>query len=179
MIDTMSIAKHNAMRHLGIYSGTFDPLHAGHVASAREARRVGQLDGVVFMPEEEPRGKSGVTGIGRRIEQIRSRIDPVREEVYRARHPRFTIKHTLPELMEQYPDTTLSFLFGSDVISSLHTWPNIAPFLARHHLFIGMRAGDDRDDVTSALEYLGASYTIIAAPFAHLSSKQIRATIDI
>lgn len=164
------------MRHLGIYSGTFDPLHEGHVAFAREARRVGRLDGVVFMPEEEPHGKDRVADIEQRIEHIKSRINPVREEVYRARHPRFTIKHTLPELMEQYPDATLSFLLGSDLMSSLHTWSNIAPFLARHHLFIGMRTGDGRDDVISALEDLGASYTVIATSFAHLSSEQIRAS---
>ena len=47
-----------ARKSVGIYSGTFDPVHTGHVAFALEAAQVANLQKVVFLPEETPREKT-------------------------------------------------------------------------------------------------------------------------
>ncbi|HEU5121705.1 MAG TPA: adenylyltransferase/cytidyltransferase family protein, partial [Candidatus Saccharimonadales bacterium] len=55
------------MRRIGIYSGTFDPVHYGHIAFAASAIRACNLDEVVFLPEPQPRYKAGVTDIAHRL----------------------------------------------------------------------------------------------------------------
>ncbi len=160
------------LQHLGIYSGTFDPVHAGHLAFADEAQRVGRLDYVVFLPEAEPRGKTRVTPQSERIALLQQLTAP-QHTVYQAAHPRFTVGETLPELVLQYPRATFSFLMGSDVVPSLPAWPDVEQLL-RYQLIIGMRAGDRMEDVASTLDQLQASYTIVTTPHAHMSSRQLR-----
>lgn len=63
---------------------------------------------------------------------------------------------------------------GSDVVSSLPKWPDVELLIANHALIIGMRAHDHIKDVTSILDQLGASYTIVTTPHAHVSSSQLR-----
>lgn len=164
------------MRHIGIYSGTFDPVHAGHLAFADEAQRAGELDYVIFMPEEQPRGKVHVSSIEQRIAFLQHKLTATHHEIYRANHPRFSIAQTVPELAERYQDAAFSFLMGSDIVSSLHAWPGIESFVTHHRLIIGMRAGDGMEDVVSTLDQLQASYTIVTTPHAHMSSRQLRQT---
>jgi cytidyltransferase-like protein len=49
------------MKHIGIYPGSFDPVHEGHFAFAKAALETGRLDTVIFLPEMKPRGKPQVT----------------------------------------------------------------------------------------------------------------------
>lgn len=162
------------MPHIGIYSGTFDPVHAGHLAFANAATEANRLDYVVFMPEEQPRGKTNVSDIDRRVLLLRDSLATTNHTVYRANQPRFTIAETLPELIEKYQGATLSFLLGSDVVSSLPKWPDVELLIANHTLIIGMRAHDHTKDIASILDQLGASYTIVTTPHAHVSSSQLR-----
>lgn len=166
------------MPHLGIYSGTFDPIHIGHIAFADEAQRTCGLDRVVFMPEEHPRNKTNVTPIVARIAQAKTALRHTKHEVYRASHPRFTIAETLAELESHYPEAAFSFLIGADIVPSLASWPDIDQMLSRYQLIIGMRKGHMQTEVEVELAQLGASYAIVTTPHAHISSRQIRETLD-
>ena len=165
------------MRHIGIYSGTFDPVHAGHLAFADEAQRAGRLDHVVFMPEEQPRGKVNVSNIEQRVALLQNQLTATHHEIYRASHPRFSIAKTLPELAKQYQNTTFSFLMGSDIVPSLHKWPGIKLLLTQHRIIIGIRASDRAEDIANALDRLQASYVIVTTPHAHMSSRQLRQSL--
>ena len=166
------------MLRLGIYSGTFDPVHIGHIAFADEAQRACSLDRIIFMPEEQPRNKTNVTPITARIAQTKTALRHTKHEVYRASHSRFTITETLAELESRYPEATFSFLIGADIVPSLASWPDIDRLLSRHQLIIGMRKGYTQTEVEAELAQLGASYAIITTPHAHVSSRQIRETLD-
>ena len=160
--------------HIGIYSGTFDPVHAGHLAFADAACKAATLEQVIFMPEEVPRGKAGVTDIATRVGHLQAALQASKHEVYRARQPQFTIAQTLSQLQRQYPRTTLSFLMGSDIVPGLAMWPNLNQLIEHHQLIVGMRQPQDRQEIETILRQLGAMYTIVTTPHAHVSSRQIR-----
>jgi len=159
-----------APTHIGIYAGTFDPVHAGHIAFAREAERRASLSKVLFVPEAAPRSKANVTPLASRVQQLHA----AGCEVYQAGQPQFTIAATLSELCARYPQAQLSFLMGSDVALGLSAWPDIQQLTSNHQLIIGMRSTDNQHEVVAVLSQLGAHYTIVTTPHAHVSSRQLR-----
>ena len=167
--------------HIGIYAGTFDPIHPGHVAFAQEAMRVCKLDKVVFLPEREPRGKHGVTGHSHRAALIKLAVESIPGfEVLELSTPRFTIKDTLPTLQRLYRNAELTFLLGSDVAESLHNWEHVNELLSSASLVIGLRKGGTPEELTALMYRLGQNsdlkvrYALISAANAAMTSSQIR-----
>ncbi len=161
-------------RRIGIYSGTFDPVHKGHIAFAHSAMRTTNLDEVVFMPEPSPYAKSSASSIEQRIVGLKESLDDDRCSIYRSKQPRFTVNETLPELIRSYPNAELYFLMGSDVALTIAAWQDVERLVERHKLVIGMRLGDDRREVEDVLDRLGATYVVIPSPHPAISSRQIR-----
>jgi nicotinic acid mononucleotide adenylyltransferase len=61
---------------IGIYAGTFDPVHAGHVSFALHAMTVAQLDEVYFLPERLPRYKPGAAHFAHRVAMLKRAVKP-------------------------------------------------------------------------------------------------------
>jgi cytidyltransferase-like protein len=59
---------------IGIYSGTFDPVHAGHMAFALQAMQEAKLDRLYFLPERRPRYKQGVEHFAHRVAMLERAI---------------------------------------------------------------------------------------------------------
>ncbi len=161
-------------RQIGIYSGTFDPVHVGHIAFANEAAREAGLERVVFIPEKSPRGKSGVAPLLARATQLEVALRKTRHVVYQASASTFTIRNTLNELEALYPRAELNFLIGSDIVPSLAQWPDIDRLLAKHRLVVGMRGDHDQVEITALLDRLGARYQIVTTAHPHVSSRHLR-----
>lgn len=162
------------MRHIGIYSGTFDPAHIGHIAFADEAMKRAGLDHVVFLPEESPRGKVGVTVLPTRLGQLTKALQGTPHQVRCPAHARFTIDTTLAEIERWYPDATLHFLMGADVAASLAGWPDVGQLIARHRLIVGMRTGYSQAEVEQLLKRLETKYLIVSTVHADVSSRRLR-----
>jgi nicotinate-nucleotide adenylyltransferase len=132
-------------KRIGIYAGTFDPVHAGHVAFALQALRAAQLDEVYFLPERRPRGKQHVEHFGHRVAMLKQAIKPHPQfKVLELPDVSFTVQYTLPRLYERFGGSELLFLFGSDVISKLPEWPLAERLIGKHELIIGVRGKDDQ-----------------------------------
>lgn len=163
---------------VGIYAGTFDPVHAGHIAFALQARQAARLDGVFFMPERRPRGKKAVTHYAHRVAMIRRAIRPYATlEVLETSEKSFSTVRTLPHLKKQFPGTTMVFLCGSDVVAHMGTWPHIAQLLTEAELCIGMRHSETTGYVQQALEKLPVSprrLVLVETSALAVSSSQIR-----
>jgi nicotinate-nucleotide adenylyltransferase len=169
------------MQRIGIYSGTFDPVHDGHVAFARETLRLHKLDKVMFLPERSPRGKVSVTPLGMRAEQIRQAITPYAAlGLVVLDQPTFTVADTLPELSQRFPGAQLFILMGSDVARSLPTWPGLAQLLTTTSLIVGLRNADTAEAIQDILSNnplfreTQAQVAYIRTDFAHLSSSHLR-----
>lgn len=165
------------MARIGIYPGTFDPVHAGHIAFATAALLECQLDEVVFLPEKTPRGKQNVTATAHRVALLEKAIENTAGlRVAALASERFTVKQTLPELRALFGDAELTLLLGSDVALSLPYWPDVDVLLQEMPLVIGMRAGDSRQRITATFQNaaMNAHYIFIETDHSHLASSQVR-----
>lgn len=124
---------------IGIYAGTFDPVHAGHIAFAVQALRAADLDQVVFLPERRPRQNPGATHYAHRVAMIAKALRPhpdlaVLETVER----QCTVGRSLPSLRLAFPDADLVWMFGSDVAMTLPDWPLAHRLLRDCELVVGV-----------------------------------------
>lgn len=135
---------HKRQRRIGIYSGTFDPVHAGHVGFALQAIETAKLDIVYFLPERRPRYKQGVEHFAHRVAMLRRACRPhPKLDVLELEDVNFSIERTLPRLQKRLGKSQLVFLFGSDVAAHLPNWPQVESLLASSELVIGVRAEDN------------------------------------
>ncbi|MDB5168840.1 MAG: Cytidyltransferase-related protein [Candidatus Saccharibacteria bacterium] len=140
-------------KRIGIYAGTFDPIHAGHLAFALQAISAAELDHIYFLPERKPRDKQGVEHFGHRVAMLNRAVRP---------HPQFevielvdislTVKRTLTELAKQFPKDQLVFLMGSDVAGHLPQWPHSDKLLRTCELVIGIRDTHELEVVQQEIE---------------------------
>ncbi|HEX5744003.1 MAG TPA: hypothetical protein VFX84_00950 [Candidatus Saccharimonadales bacterium] len=137
----------------GIYAGTFDPVHSGHIAFALQALKAAGLDKVYFLPERRPRGKRQVEHFGHRAAMLGSALEPHPQlEVLELEDTNFSVNRTLPRLRKHFPGAELAFLFGSDVARGLADWSGAERLLKDAEIIIGIRSRDRRDDVRRAVE---------------------------
>lgn len=112
---------------IGILGGTFDPVHAGHLAAAHAALECAGLDRVVLVPTGEPPHRSTtVAGAEHRLEMSRLAIDSEKAlEVSDVEIRRGGISYTadtLKELKEMYPGDELFLILGWDAARLFATW---------------------------------------------------------
>lgn len=113
---------------VGIYGGTFDPVHLGHLRCVEEAREILGLDRVLIVPAADPPHKQG-----RSISAARHRLAMLRSAV--RGHPLFGVStieigrpgasftiDTLRQLRARRPDWDLTLLMGSDSFAEIATW---------------------------------------------------------
>ncbi len=129
------------LKRIGIYSGAFDPVHAGHIAFALQALRQAQLDEVYFLPERRPRNKLGVEHFAHRVAMLKQATLPYRQlDVLESVEVSFSVKTTLPMLKQKFKKAQLVFLFGSDTVLDLPNWPYASQLLKSCELVVAVRA---------------------------------------
>ena len=167
------------MKAVGIFAGTFDPVHLGHVGFAIEAANKVGLDKVVMLPEPEPRGKRCVATHSQRLEMLRLATHGTDKlEIMALDTPQFTIVETLPVLQARLPGAKLHFLMGSDIfLRSLPLWPNLDDLLRGSDLIIGCRAGDGTELIHQKVRELGlvsSKVMVVATEYGHVAGGKVR-----
>lgn len=131
------------LQRVGIYAGTFDPVHGGHVAFALQALKAANLDTIYFLPERRPRAKQQVEHFGHRVAMLRRALAPHPQlQVLELVDVNFSIERTLPALQQRFDGQELVFLFGSDILPGLPDWPHVERLLESSELVIGIRSQD-------------------------------------
>ena len=151
-------AKFGDCLKLGIFGGTFDPIHYGHLRMAEEARERIGLDRVLFVPNQVSPFKVGklISPCAQRIEMIRLAIsgNPAFEfdtiELDRP-GPSYTVD-TLRAIKLRAPaETELFFLTGADAVRDLAGWREPEEILRLTRLVAATRPGVSSDDIVRAL----------------------------
>ncbi|MCX6727339.1 MAG: nicotinate-nicotinamide nucleotide adenylyltransferase [Candidatus Saccharibacteria bacterium] len=168
-------------KRIGIFSGSFDPVHKGHIAFALSAIEQAKLDAVYFAPETKPRRKPNVSHISHRVSMLdlATRSQP-RLHVLDLTARFFTPKSTISKLQQKFPGTELVLLMGSDMVEHLHTWNHVDYMLRHVELAIGVRSNSDEEVVTNLLTVLPVqplATTIIHSELSGASSSTIRSAL--
>jgi nicotinate-nucleotide adenylyltransferase len=168
-------------RRIGIYPGTFDPVHQGHIALAQEAMRTLSLDEVVLLPEPRPRGKDAVTSLEHRVAMLEAAV--ATEQGIRVVQPlseQFTVQETLPELEKLCGDAAVFLLMGSDVACTLPYWEKCGQLVRAVSFVVGMRTTSTREAVREAMSTLEAvsgvpvQYTCLETTQSSVASSYLR-----
>jgi nicotinate-nucleotide adenylyltransferase len=165
-------------RRIGIYSGTFDPVHAGHISFALQAMRLAELDKLYFLPERRPRGKQGVEHFGHRVAMLKRALRPYpRFDVMELVDVNFSVERTLPKLQQLFAGDQLIFLQGSDVIKHLFEWPNAEALVTTAELIVSVRAGDTVPEIQQLIDSWPVrpkEVTVFESYAADVSSRLVR-----
>lgn len=138
------------MAAIGLYGGTFDPIHFGHLRLATELAEAFKLEKVVFLPAGLPyhRGREPHATAAQRLAMVKLaiqrdvRFDVDDRELERS-GPTYTYD-TLAEIRaERGPGQPLVFLSGTDAFSKVHEWHRWTEMFDLAHFVVAIRAGDD------------------------------------
>jgi nicotinate-nucleotide adenylyltransferase len=139
---------------IGIFGGTFDPIHLGHLAAARAARECAQLDKVLFVPSATPphRGPA-VADPQQRLEMTRLAIDDekgfeVSDVEVRRDGVSYTVD-TLRQLHRMHPEDELFLIIGGDAAKLFDTWREPGEVRRLASLIIVTRPGSGAPSGTS------------------------------
>lgn len=162
--------------HIGVFGGSFDPVHHGHLITALEARRLLGLDEVRLIPAgEQPLKRSrGVASPADRLAMLELAAAGVPGLVVDGREcrrpgPSYTVD-TLRELRAEHPAATLSLLVGSDAARDLPAWREAEAIRALATVVILSRPGEDAGP--------GAGFgRTLAVPAIDISATAVRARI--
>ena len=136
------------IRRVGLFGGTFDPPHVGHLVTAVNVRHALNLDLVVLMVAHDPWQKSSERGVTRALDRLAlveaavSNVEGLvagRDEIDRG-GPSFTAD-TLETMLLKYPDAQLFTIVGDDAAAGLPTWERVDSVVAQSQLVVVDRPG--------------------------------------
>lgn len=174
------------MKKIGIFAGTFDPIHNGHLAFAHAALEAG-LEKIFFLVEPRPWRKQGVRALEHRRAMVDLAIaDESRLGTVLLERARLTPHETLPILQKRFKGYELGLLFGDDVITymvdHIAAWPHIEELASSASLVIAARH-ESQPPLTEKLEILKRShglpfrYSFVEPKQTTTSSSSIRLRI--
>ncbi len=130
------------MKNIGLYFGTFNPIHIGHLIIANHMAENSELDEIwmVVTPHNPFKKKNSLLDNHHRLEMIFNatgeydKISPSDVE-FKLPQPNYTI-HTLIHISEKFPSYSFSLIMGEDNLKDLHKWKNYEMILEHHHIYV-------------------------------------------
>ena len=173
------------MERIGIYGGTFNPPHVGHLQAAKQAITALNLNHLLVIPDriaphkEIPQGSPTPK---QRLEMLRlAAADCPQMEVLDIELNREGVSYTyqtIQQLRPVYPDAELVLFMGTDMFLSFHTWrhPEIILENASLGVFYRGEKGEEAaiEAQKAAMEAMGATVYLVKNPVINLSSTQMR-----
>ncbi len=169
---------------IGVFGGTFDPVHNGHLAVAEEARTQLKLAEIIFVPAGQPWFKDGrpITPAPHRLAMLRLALagKPYFKlsvaEIERA-GPSYTVD-TIAELREKLKkQDELFFILGCDSLKDLPRWHDAPRLIKLCYLVAAGRPGctlPDLDALEASLPGISRRVTILNRPQVDISASDIR-----
>ncbi len=165
-------------KKIGIFGGTFDPVHIGHLIVAESVREQAGLDIVIFIPSAHPPHKHYELMFSprQRYDMIASAIEgnptfAVSDIELKREGPSYTVD-TLREIKKTlHPDAELYFIVGRDNLYDIEMWKNPREIIAECAILVADRVCDSRKDTP---EWLKHKTDFVSAPLIEISSSDIR-----
>lgn len=163
------------MKHIGLYFGSFNPIHVGHIQVARYIQDHGNFDEIWFVPSPLNPHKSEETLVPAdiRLAWVKKAITPESgflccDIEYGLGLPSYTHR-TVEHLIDAHPDLSFSMIMGADNLLGFHKWQN-----ANHLSEICSLHVYARPNYQKPNGKLPFGATWYDAPLLHISATQIR-----
>ncbi len=162
---------------IGLYFGSFNPVHTGHLIIANHLANNTSLQQVwmVVSPQNPLKKSAGLLNEFHRLHFIQASIEgetklKASSVEFKLPKPSYTID-TLTYLQEKYPEHEFSIIMGSDSFLNLSKWKNFELIIKNHLIYIYIRPGFEVNNT------INANIEIVKAPLLEISSTRIRELI--
>ncbi len=160
--------------NIGLYFGSFNPVHTGHLIIATHVINTTALQQVWFVvsPQNPFKKSASLLNEYQRLHMVSIAIDGetklrASNAEFKLPKPSYTID-TLVYLKEKYPENEFAIIMGSDGFQNLDKWKNYETLIKEHAIYIYKRPGFE---ITKTF---GAQTIIMDAPLLDISSTKIR-----
>ena len=156
---------------IGLYFGTFNPIHIGHLTIANHLAEHSDLDQIWFVvtPLSPFKKKSSLLDNYQRLEMVHLAT----KDYDKLKQPNYTID-TLTYLFEKFPNYEFALIMGEDNLKSLHKWKNYELILENHDIYVYPRLSEGKVE-TEFSDHPRIHH--VNAPIMELSSTFIRNAI--
>jgi nicotinate-nucleotide adenylyltransferase len=169
------------MSRIGLYFGSFNPIHLGHMAIAGYMVEFAGIDNVWFVvsPHNPLKRKESLLADRQRLHMVRLAIGEndrlkASDIEFNLPAPSFTID-TLAYLSEKFPENEFCLIMGEDNLYTLHKWKNVDELVNKYSFFIYPRRDTEKPGNSGLNDILSrADIHIINAPQIDISSTFIR-----
>ncbi len=165
---------------IGLFFGTFNPIHIGHLTIANHLVEYTDLDQVWFVvtPHSPFKKKNSLLDDHQRLEMVYRAVKDypkLRQSdiEFNLPQPNYTV-NTLTHLEEKYPDHSFALIMGEDNLKSFHKWKNYQVILELHDLYVYPRMSEGKAE-TEFEDHPKIHH--VDAPIMELSSTFIRKSI--
>lgn len=166
---------------IGLYFGTFNPIHVGHLIIANHFAEHSDLDQVwcVVTPQSPMKKKQSILDNNQRLEMVYlatkeyPKIKPNAIE-FQLKQPNYTI-HTLAYLEEKYPEYEFALIMGEDNLVSLPKWKNAELLLERYPIYVYPRklySEEKEFRLKGTIHKVNAPVIEISSSFIRISIKE-------
>lgn len=159
---------------VGLYFGSFNPVHVGHLIIANHILNETELEKVWFIvsPQNPFKAESGLLNEYHRLHLLRLATEDdnrikVSDIEFGLPKPSYTV-NTLAYLAEKYPEHQFSIIMGSDSFQNLNKWKNHEVIVKHYRIYVYNRPG------FAVTDALGADLQVLDAPLLQLSATRIR-----
>ena len=170
------------MERIGIYSGTFNPTHVGHLQGAQYALQALKLDKLMMIPDKLAPHKQlpeGSATAQQRLEMLRLVAEElpnieVSDLALRREDTSYTYE-TVAQIRKAHPDARLYLLMGSDMLPNFPQWREAEAIAKNAALAVLSRGGSDgAEEAIKAVEEMGGEVILLDNPVMDISSTQLR-----
>lgn len=162
------------MKSVGIFGGSFNPIHTGHIALAKSLCEKAGLDEVWFMVSPMNPFKKAATDLlddQLRLEMVKKALEgepqlQACDYEFHLSKPSYTW-HALQAISKDYPDIRFTLLIGGDNWAAFDKWYHHDDILAHYPIVVYPRKGSDIGEVPEGV-------TIVETPLLNISSTEIR-----
>ncbi|MFD0992762.1 nicotinate (nicotinamide) nucleotide adenylyltransferase [Tenacibaculum geojense] len=165
------------MKNIGLYFGTFNPIHVGHLIIANHMVEYSDLDEIwmVVTPHNPFKKKSSLLDNHHRLEMVYKATQAYEKIIpsdieFNLPQPNYTI-NTLVHLSEKFPKHQFNLIMGEDNLKSLHKWKNYEAILEDYQVYVYPRISEG-NTITALINH--PKIQKVDAPIIQVSSTMIR-----
>ncbi len=165
---------------IGIYGGTFDPVHLAHLVLAEQCREQLSLDEIWFMPAAHPPHKAiaGISPAKDRLQMLEFAIAGhaqfrISELELNRPGPSYTVD-TLQQLVAERPEVEWSLLIGADSLRDFRTWREPERIARLAEIAVVNRGGETAPDLATFRQEFGNRIRQVEIPDLQISATDLR-----